>query len=129
MKFEEALKAMREGKIVRRKEWDKTVSITYNPELKTISKHLTERRDYGNEFEINNRDFTAEDWEIYGEKEWHRTTAECTVKGAKEDDTLTFSSKKTCAYAVEKYDLYINIPGFMLDLTDREIKITIETID
>lgn len=130
MKFEKALQAMREGKKVRRARWNKQGYIFYDDESEKI-KAVSEQNPRKYEFDgtLINDDILAEDWEIYEEKEWHRTTAECTVKGAKDDDTLTFSSKKTCAYAVEKYNLYINIPGFMTDLTDRRIQVTIETID
>lgn len=67
MKFEDALKALREGKKIRRDAWTFFTSILYVKELNTIAMSESMRNRGYTISSISIEDLLAEDWEIVDE--------------------------------------------------------------
>lgn len=125
MRFEEAMKAMREGKEVRRKSWDKDVlyvKINKNAYPRLGLDELVECAADGNRivtgFDIYS--ILADDWEIVEEKPHRKIVVECTVGGspciAKE------IVGENCLFLCLSIDKKEEFHG-------RKIKVMVETVD
>lgn len=113
MKFEDALKAMREGKKVTRKCWDSPLSLSELIALRApITKDLLD----------------VDDFEIIEEKEKpnYKTSAVYTVCDALQSGNFLCLHNNAVA---TNNGLILEIPSACMDWNAREIKVTVETID
>lgn len=116
MRFEDALKAMRDGKPIRRKSWIKQ-SYIYIEDIDRSAK-------------LNASELMADDWEIVEEKQAQKAECVCDVceKNYRMNSINSISFSGVGAVQINNI-LHIGVISEFMDWHGRKIKVTVETID